>query len=253
MSISLPNIRSLFLPDPHYTICECDLSGADAQVVAWEADDADLKEAFRKGLDVHSFNASQVYGTAFTSLSLDDPKRKKMRQQNKQAVHGTNYGAGARTLAQILNWTIADTEKFQSQWFKLHPGIRKWHERTEMSLRTRRRVTNAFGYSRTYFDRIDALLPQALAWIPQSTVALVTFEGLLAVEKALPEVVFLIQVHDSLVFQIETIKMRRLLPSVMKIFNSVIVPYSEPLTIPWEVKASTISWGNVKDIEWKSM
>ena len=49
-NIILPNIRKFIVPDPGYLIVDADLSGADAQVVAWEADDADLKEAFRDGV-----------------------------------------------------------------------------------------------------------------------------------------------------------------------------------------------------------
>ena len=43
-SIPLPNIRKIFIPDPVYILIDSDLAGADAQVVAWEADDEDLKK-----------------------------------------------------------------------------------------------------------------------------------------------------------------------------------------------------------------
>ena len=59
--MSLPNVRELFLPDPDHVMFECDLKGADAQVVAWEADDEDLKAAFRAGIDVHSKNAKDIF------------------------------------------------------------------------------------------------------------------------------------------------------------------------------------------------
>ena len=39
----MPNIRKLYVPDPGYEIFDIDFSGADAQVVAWEADDKPLK------------------------------------------------------------------------------------------------------------------------------------------------------------------------------------------------------------------
>lgn len=249
MSISLPNIRQLFIPDLGYTIFDVDLSGADAQVVAWEADDKELKSAFRLGLDVHAFNATTVMGERFSQLSHDDPLRKKLRQQSKQCVHGTNYGGSARTISQILGWTIHETETFQSRWFSAHPGIKRWHERVELALRTKRKVTNAFGYSRTYFDRIDQLLPQALAWIPQSTVALVTFEAALDLERTVPNAQLLIQVHDSLVFQVRTSFVTSILPKVKQALD-ITIPYDDPLIIPWGISASTKSWGDCEDIEW---
>lgn len=66
MPLVLPNVRKLFIPDPGYTIYEADLRGADAMVVAWEADDEDLKDAFRRGLDVHAKNAEDMLGSLFT-------------------------------------------------------------------------------------------------------------------------------------------------------------------------------------------
>ena len=55
-TIALPNVRKIFIPDPGYLIGEVDLSGAEAQVVAWAAGDEDLKKAFRAGINVHIKN-----------------------------------------------------------------------------------------------------------------------------------------------------------------------------------------------------
>lgn len=246
--IELPNIRKLIIPDPGYVIAEADLSGADAQVVAWEADDADLKAAFRAGLDVHAFNAEMMMGSRFSSLSVDDPLRRKLRQQNKQAVHATNYGGKAKNLAQILGWTVHETELFQSRWLSAHPGILRWHEKTETLLRTKRMAVNAFGYRIVYFDRLDDLLPKALAWVPQSTVALVTLKGLIASRETLPWCEHLLQVHDSLVFQFKP-HMQKELPTLKKTL-SVPIPYEDPLIIPWELSTSSVSWGECKKVDW---
>lgn len=62
MTIILPNIRRLFIPDPGHFIASVDLSGADAQVVAWEAEDEDLKAAFRAGIPIHQKNAEDMFG-----------------------------------------------------------------------------------------------------------------------------------------------------------------------------------------------
>lgn len=67
----LPNIRKIFIPDPGYVVFDCDLAGADAQVVAWEADDEDLKRAFRAKLDVHAHNATAMWGDEFKRLPPD--------------------------------------------------------------------------------------------------------------------------------------------------------------------------------------
>ena len=104
MSITLPNIRKLFIPDPGYTIFDADLSGADAQVVAWEVNDNDLKQAFRLGLDIHSHNAEALWGSRFTSLSADSPGRKKLRQQCKQGELGAGWQGKSGSTAVQQFW-----------------------------------------------------------------------------------------------------------------------------------------------------
>jgi hypothetical protein len=62
----LPNIRKMFIPDSGKVIVDADLAGADAQVVAWEADDTKLKAAFREGKSVHLMNGEDLLGAEFT-------------------------------------------------------------------------------------------------------------------------------------------------------------------------------------------
>jgi DNA polymerase-1 len=247
MSLVLPNIKKLFVPDRGMMLFDADLAGADAQIVAAEADDQPLLKAFREGLDVHSANAEALFGNGFTKLQ--GVARKAKRQETKQGVHGTNYGASARTLAGILNWSVSDANAFQNRWFSLHPGIRTWHQRTEGELRRSRTATNKFGYRIVYFDRIDTLLPQALAWVPQSTVALVCFKGALRLKQELPWVDILLQVHDSLVFQVPMHRADQF--EVLSRTLEVPVPYPQPLTISWGLARSEKSWGDCEKVEWR--
>jgi len=247
----MPNIRKMFVPDPGYTMFDVDLTGADAQVVAYEAEDMDLIEAFRKGLDVHDKNATDLWGSAYTNLAGDKnhgPKYKR-RKECKVGVHATNYGGQARALAKILGWTVREAESFQRRWFGIHPGIKaNFHGRIESDLRSSRMVTNRFGYRRVYFDRIDSCFTEALAWVPQSTVAEVSFRGGLQLELHCPWVEILIQVHDSLVFQVPS----RYENHIEEISTGLIVevPYTNPspLVIQWGIARSRISWGDCETV-----
>lgn len=243
----LPNVRKLLIPDPDYTIFEADLAGADAQVVAWEAEDDDLKAAFRSGLDVHSKNAEDILGSRFTQLPEGSHARYKARQQNKVAVHLTNYGGTARTLAVSQGWTVHDADHFQRKWFSLHPGIKnRFHGRVESALQSNRTIRNKYGFRRVFFDRPDACFAEALAWIPQSTVAITTYLGAFALKEAFPQVEILLQVHDSLVFQFPTQgcpKLREILSALR-----VVTPYDDPLVIPWGLSSSTKSWGECEKV-----
>lgn len=247
IEVILPNVRKMFIPDPGCVIMDADLAGADAQVVAWEADDEDLKNAFRKGLDVHSKNAEDLWGSAFTRL--EGVARHRKRQQCKHAVHGTNYGGSPNALSHhpAIGWTVHEADQFQKRWFSIHPKIKQWHTRTQRNLDTSQTATNAFGYRRVFFDRPDKCFTEALAWVPQSTVAITTFEGAIQLEERLPYVQMLLQVHDSIVFQIPKNKAQdyKAIQEALK----VPIPYPDPLTIQWGIKLSDKSWGDCKKPE----
>lgn len=256
-TITLPNVRKLFIPDPGFIIGECDLSGADAQVVAWEAGDEELKAAFRAGLKVHVKNARDIFpdktkGWTDEALKATDHPGG-IYHNCKRGVHGTNYGASAKTLAGKLGWTIREAERFQLTWFGLHPGIKNWHRDTEARLEGRkagnppRTISNKFGYRIVFLDRISSILPEALAWVPQSTVGINCSKGAVAV-KHLVQV--LLQVHDSFVFQVKEELADKNIDEMGKILHSLRVPYDDPLTIPWKLTMSVKSWGDGEDRKW---
>jgi DNA polymerase I len=230
LALSLPNIRRLFLPDPGFTFFDLDLDRADLQVVIWEADDAEFKAMLREGVDIHKENA-RVLGVS--------------RELAKRWVHGTNYGGSPRTMGQSCGISTADAERMQRRWFAAHPGIKRWHERTGMELSTRHYVENRFGYRRHYFDRVDSILPEALAWLPQSTVACVInriWLWLWGNARGLIEV--LLQVHDSLAGQFPIGSRREALVALRRAASQVVVPYDDPLIIPVGIKTSSKSWGD---------
>jgi DNA polymerase I-like protein with 3'-5' exonuclease and polymerase domains/uracil-DNA glycosylase len=231
--IALPNVRKMFIPDTDYVLMDWDLDRADLQVVVWEADDKDLKQMLREGVDLHTENAKVLLCP---------------RQVAKMWVHGTNYGGSARTMASNCGITTHQSDTMRRRWFAAHPGILDWHHRTEKSLATTRSVWNQFGYRRLYFDRVESILPAALAWVPQSTVALVINTGLRRIFMELPEIELLLQVHDSLVMQTKSENVPDIYPRIRKCLE-VVVPYPDPLVIPVSGKGSYSSWGECVNLD----
>lgn len=230
-TIPLPNARTILVADPGHVMCEVDLKGADAQVVAWEADDADLKKAFREGLDVHQFNAD--------SMGVS-------RQYAKTAVHATNYGSSARTVAVSCRTSIDAAKEFQARWFRKHPGIKEWHERTMKALNESHMIENAFGYRCTFLDRPSNVFRAALAWVPQGTVACVTNRAWVALEER--EVEVLLSVHDSLVFQVSANDWPARKGEIHEAIR-ITAPYADPLTIPWDLQVGD-RWGECQKESW---
>lgn len=269
-----PNIRSALIPDPGFVFVEVDLSGADAQVVAWDAGAETLKRDLREAPDLHSPNAFILYGK-----EIGDPRKSlhlngmSFRDNAKRAVHLTNYAGGYRTLATSCSISESRASSFIRFWtVEKHPAIGEWHARVEYNLRRSRYpvVRNAWGYRKLFTDRNDShLIGQALAWIAQSTVSITINEimtrldcclDLIGMERCGRCLVCLhgsllrlaLQVHDSVLMQVETRRWPEIAPLILS-FCSVIVPYPDPLCIPVEMKWSEQNWGSMEKLDLKAL
>lgn len=249
---NLPSVKKLFIPDEGNTFFDMDLDRADLQVVVWEADEPELKSALKRGVDMHLLNAFALLGKDVDLGDLVEGTEncerfkhdfKKERNLAKAFIHGTNYGGGARTMAIAAGITVHMAERFQKQYFDKYPGIKRWHERVQHQLDTKRYVENILGYRRYYFEKVDGLLPEALAWVPQSTVACVINRAWVNIYEHCPNIQVLLQVHDSLAGQFPTgLKEESLKQLVNE--SKILLPYEDPLIIPAGVKISKVSWGD---------
>lgn len=245
-----PNIRALFKPDPGYLLVDADLSGADAQIVFAEAEEWETIDHLRAGAKLHVETARAFFGDAAFDAAPGDTKNKlspkgKMYDACKRGAHASTYGAAGKTIATAVGWPAAEGDRFKRLYTKvLHPGIGEWQKRVEVELRTTRSTSNRFGYRIHWFDRIDTILPEALSWCPQSSVAITTFRAAAQVAREFPFVEFLVQVHDSLVFQLPLAE-RAALPAIAAALE-VPIPYPKTLVIPWKLAISETSWGEAK-------
>lgn len=246
-----PNVRKVFLPDPDHVLFELDLKQSDAQVVAWDADDPIMKQMFREGVDLHTENAKMIYG-------LSGPPSPHQRQMAKHGVHATDFLVTPKTMAKKLDMTIHQATNFQKRWFDIHPWIPAWHRKLELIALKTRTATNAFGYRRIFFDRIQSIMPEIVAFIPQSTTCNVidkimnriAGDPLRGIVGEVPEVQLLLQVHDSIVGQFHKSHWPTIVPRI-ETCTKIEVPYGEPLCIGTDFSASTISWGAVRKYGWK--
>jgi len=258
--LKIPNVRKLFRTDPGSIQFEADLKGADAWVVIYEAEDDELKRVMKSGVDLHVHNAEAMWGAEFTRLAKGSYARDHRRQECKHTIHGIHYGCTPRTTAIQRGWTVHEAERFHNRWLSLHPGVRRYHDRVRRSLAETRTIYNKFGFRRVFYDRIDNCFTEALAWIPQSTVALATYHGALQLErKYWPAQLernwsprrerdfkegIILQTHDSVNFQFLSLEAPR--PASLRKDLETEVPYDDPLVIPWDLKQSLRSWGEME-------
>lgn len=236
--LELPNIRELFIPDPGMTFFDIDLSSADLRIVTWEADEPEMKAMLREGLDPYTEIAKEFYKDQ--SITKKDPRR----QTFKSFAHGTHYLGTPKGLAEKLGLSVADATSTQEWYFQRFPRIKKWQDDLKDQVLKRHMVSNIFGYRQYFFDRIDGtIFNQAAAWIPQSTVACLINRAYVNIDRDLPQVEILLQVHDSLAGQFPTHLGNWMVNKIVECAQ-IVLPYDDPLIIPVGVKTSTKSWGD---------
>ena len=235
--LQLPNVRSLFIPDPGKTFFDIDLASADLRIVVWESDEQEMKAMLKEGLDPYTEIAKEFYHDP--SITKKDARR----QTFKSFAHGTNYLGTAKGLAERLGLSVSEAEKTQKWYFNRFPKIKKWQDDLKDQVTKRRMVQNIFGYRCYFFDRIEGtIFNQAAAWIPQSTVACLINRAYVAIDRDLPQVDILLQVHDSLAGQFDTTLGDWMRDQIVA-KAEIPLPYDDPLIIPVGVKTSTESWG----------
>ena len=236
--LELPNVRSLFIPDPGMTFFDIDLSSADLRIVVWEADEPEFKAMLKEGLDPYTEIAKEFYHDP--SITKRDPRR----QTFKSFAHGTNYLGTAKGLAERLGLGVHEAEQTQKWYFGRFPKIKRWQDDLKDQVYKRRMVQNVFGYRCYFFDRIEGtIFNQAAAWIPQSTVACLINRAYVKIYNELKDVQILLQVHDSLAGQFPAHLGDWMVRQIVAAAE-IPLPYDgDPLTIPVGVKTSNESWG----------
>jgi len=259
-------IRKLFVPDEGKILLSVDLSQAEARVVAWEANNIPLIEAFlTPEKDVHWENAKRIFGlpskleyepTNFfiNSLTKEEHTHYEYRNIGKTIKHATNYGMGPLMLQTILAregfiFPFAVCKKFLQQTVATDPAGEEWKRGIREKIKGSRMLISSFGRKRYFMGRMgDSLFRAAYAFSPQNTVGELTQVGTREVWKTIPEVDCLMNVHDELIVQLDAKDLQTVIPKVRKCFSVPLVINGRELIIPCEFKSGP-SWGDMQEIK----
>jgi DNA polymerase-1 len=204
--------RRYLLADDDCMMFNIDLSQAENRVVAYLGPEPAMISAFESGLDVHKQTAALIFGVPISEVSDEIGScdigggNFSQRFWGKKANHGLNYDLGYKTFAFYYEILEADAKFICEKYHKAYPGVRQYHEWVRHQLSKDRTLTNLFGRKRLFLDRWgDELFKSAYSYIPQSSVAeIINRRGLVYIyynQHLFKPVDLLLQVHDSIVFQ----------------------------------------------------
>lgn len=276
--------RRAFVADPKKVLCYADLEKAESLVVAHLTGDARMLFDHQPGQNAHRNLGADLFSKPAEGLSEDE------YYLSKKTRHAGNYMQGWMTFQRNVNQDAHKTgvsidareaKFFIGRYKDLHPGLPKWWRQTELTLYQSRTLFNLLGRRRVFYGHIGGILPEAVAFVPQSTVGdtlnvgLLNLEGLpcpYTVERGLwpdyadigPELrsygyESLMQIHDAVVFQVFERDLDKALPLINKALR---VPLTNPrtyedFTIPVEINADVdpehlrvwkSCWGDCKPV-----
>ena len=226
-----PAFKKFLVADPETLIVELDLARAEAHVVAFLCQDANMIEAFESHVDVHTYNASKIFHVDTEEVS------KEMRALGKRVVHASNYGMGPQTFSDNLakdDWFIAPKEckELLNAYARRFPGLARWQKQIDDQIYKTRTLYNLFGRPKKFLGKIDgSMMREAYSYIPQSTVAELLNKGMINMynDPDTPHDQFwhLTSVHDSVVCEIA---MGMCWTESIEIIHSLINRYKQHLT-----------------------
>ncbi|MEZ0329033.1 MAG: DNA polymerase I [Dissulfuribacterales bacterium] len=233
-------IRRLFIADTPYYLLSADYSQIDLRVLAYYSQDEALLNAFRKGLDIHSYTASEVFGVTIEDVTSD------MRRIAKTVNFGIVYGMSPFGLAKSVGISQKEANDFIERYFARYPGVKDYMQRIIAQVREYGYVTTILG-RRRYLPEIhnknkavrEAAERMAINMPIQGSSSDIIKLAMVEIFKWIQDtgvLIFpLLQVHDELIFEVSRDSVQELAEKVRSIMEGI---YN--LGIPLRVN---VSWG----------
>ncbi|MBR2516889.1 DNA polymerase I [Geobacillus sp.] len=226
-------IRQAFVPsEPDWLIFAADYSQIELRVLAHIAEDDNLIEAFRRGLDIHTKTAMDIFHVSEEDVTAN------MRRQAKAVNFGIVYGISDYGLAQNLNITRKEAAEFIERYFASFPGVKQYMDNIVQEAKQKGYVTTLL-HRRRYLPDITSRNFNVRSFA-ERTAMNTPIQGSAAdiIKKAMIDLSvrlreerlqarLLLQVHDELILEApkeEIERLCRLVPEVMEQAVALRVP-----------------------------
>ncbi|MDR3274632.1 MAG: DNA polymerase I [Endomicrobium sp.] len=242
--------RKVFVPEDDKIFISADYSQIDLRVLAHISNDEKLIEAFKKGADIHSATAREIF-----NIPPREPLPGNLRSAAKSINFGIVYGMSPFGLSKQLNIPFGKAKEYIDGYFDRYKGVKIWMKHiVEQALKD--------GYVSTITGRIrympelnsnNVLIRNAGERIALNTpvqgssadiikIAMINIYNEIKLKgyKSL----MLLQVHDDLLFEVPSVEAEKLVLIIKdKMENSV------KLRIPVVVDIKTgKNWGEMQKI-----
>ena len=199
-------IREAFVPEKGNVLISADYSQIELRIMAHLSKDKNLTHAFNNNLDIHSATAAEVFGVSLEDVTQDQ------RRSAKAINFGLMYGMSAFGLTRQLDIPRAEAQKYLDTYFERYTGVKDYIANTKAQAKEDMFVETIMG-RRLYLKEINAgnglrrqAAERAAINAPlQGSAADIIKKAMIDIqdflEKEMPKVKVIMQVHDELIFE----------------------------------------------------
>jgi len=217
-------IRQAFVAPKGRVLLAADYSQIELRIMAHLSADKGLLKAFKKEQDVHRATAAEVFGMALDDVTDDQ------RRSAKAINFGLMYGMSAFGLAKQLGISRGEAQEYTDLYFDRYPGVKQYMDDIRAKASEKGYVETVFG-RRLYLPEINARNAQRRQYAERSainapmqgTAADIIKRAMISVhawlQKEQPGARMIMQVHDELVFEVETDKVEAVTGQVTELMN----------------------------------
>ena len=225
-------IRQAFIAPKDHVIVAADYSQIELRIMAHLSKDKGLLNAFEQGLDIHKTTAAEVFAVAINSVTKDQ------RRAAKAINFGLIYGMSAFGLAKQLGIDRNEAKEYVDLYFNRYPGVKSFMDLTRDNAKQNGFVETVYG-RRLYLPEINARNAARRQYAErtainapmQGTAADIIKHAMIDIDiwisKANFNAKMLMQVHDELVFEVHSKKLKEFVKEIndrMTKNNDLIVP-----------------------------
>lgn len=202
------DLKKAFIPTPGYQLWEFDYSQLELRLATAYADEKELKKVFAEGRDIFT-EMSAVLG--FT------------RQDTKTFVYSVQYGAGLDRIAAVFKTTRADAEDKRQRYRDAYPGFRKVEAIAAARCKAVGKVQLWSKRYRHFWDKKNDAHKAFNSAIQGGAADIVEHVMVRLFQSIDDETTcrMLLQVHDSVVFEIREDVVEDVVPEIERIMSDV--------------------------------
>ena len=220
-------IREAFVPEKGNVLISADYSQIELRIMAHLSKDKNLTHAFNNNLDIHSATAAEVFGVSLDEVTQDQ------RRSAKAINFGLMYGMSAFGLTRQLDIPRAEAQKYLDTYFERYTGVKEYMENIKAKAKENMYVETIMG-RRLYLNEINAAnglrrqaAERAAINAPlQGSAADIIKKAMIDINKFLnkemPEVKMIMQVHDELIFETPKQSSEKVLQLVKKMMEEAV-------------------------------